>query len=879
MRRQQSLLAIAVAMCACGEHSEPIVELTQQGLEQAGTVVPFERATEFCSGRSAVAVGADALSKSGTWRCVGDSNVSIPPPVSSEQLRARVSRIAMNQSRKTCPVGKRVVYRVTDFLGRQLSGGERSMAGLLYPDGPPADEQKKDFEVLINEVNLRRLQCEPRPLNPAVETPSVRLNRLAKCAQEHVTYHMVSAYTNLISMTSDPATMFASGNAAVTETMVDSDYLMVFCLDPGALIDVNAVLGLVAFSKYHRQQFELQYALAADEIVDRQTLRASTAGVAPVATYILPRIQPPCAARSWSRTKVETVPSGGLLKLPMTYPVKPQTRLVAASSSSELASATLIIAKVGPAPDFTLTEVAQGPAARALQWTVLEKGSYTAVVRNGSNIARTLRGRLDVFLNGASCGLPDLCYGAIGAQCEQRPIIPTNILSYGPSCRAQGDGTLVCATAVGSEVHDSCCAASVLRQPDGSFLRRGQMCAGPGSIAVNTHCTSEWSHAADDTITRRRWDVVYDPIAFGYTGSEPSLGTHIQGTTFAPTRASMLAPNGTRLWITDARQMWCAGRAFRNLQFEAICGPKDAKPTPVKPCVLKYSIAAPDGDEDPPSEPGDSANESCSETPEPPGSLPPTADPRGAGPCYSPGARFCGNDGRQYMCSDSGRWASLACPTGQVCEDDECRCPAGTVTKDGSCAACGAGSVPQCPGGYVLSAQGQCETHQACIDVHGDYSEGSAAQGLSSWVPLTDFRRQATIPGSWSTLPSIVNDAEVVYCCQGGFQTHLNAAYACLGKSQWTGEIPKPMTMVGTISGSDEKGWPALISYASGLPGKYFHEEIGFDCNPGAGQYSQLTITAEGGPYWCAGARVAEPTCPVNTSRCGNICAFPGCCQ
>lgn len=864
--KEQALLFGAIFACAC-EASEPAqltakrggdhadVGLQAQALLREGTLVTLQTAVTTCAGRTAVAVEPNAMDEAGPWRCVGDGAVFTTAPDSLADLRARVSKVIMEKTAGLCPAGKRLLYRATDYLGPQLPGGELQL--LQIADYPPEDRSEYAEEVKL--IEDLRYVCDPRPSVHPGELPAARLERLKKCAIDHVKYDDVANFTNLLSMTSDPEAMFSGPRSAIAQSTLDANYMMVFCLDPVSLIDVNEVVPPDKNKTF--SQHELQYSLAPPELVDRDTLtKTNTTGVRPMRTYLLPTLTPPCGEREWTHSAVEAIDPGLSLELPWKK-VEKGFRIVAASSSANVPAARLFLQYKETAEGEVQT-VHQIEAARALDYPLTgnrKTGFYRVAVTNLDTAARTLRGRMDV-LRGNCGGLPDLCYGGIGAQCEFRSIIPQgSLLDLAPSCRAEPNGTLRCATAVGSEAHDSCCAMSVFRRDDGSFLRRGKWCAGPGSAWDNTSCGAEWSHAVGDTLTGRRWEEPYDPIAFGYTGTI-ALARQVTIDEFAPTEYSMLAPNGTRLWIRDAARLWCKSIEFHRLNpNEAMCGPKDTQ----EPCIQKGATCEP---------------------PEPPSPSPttpsPGADPRSQGNCTSPRQAFCGSDGKQYVCSEGGAWLSSSCRTGEVCEGGECRCPAGQYATEGTCAGCPAPLAPSCAPGTKMSSEGNCVAQQACIDVKGTYAANSSYQVINwGWEPYVDYHREEVLPGEWSELPVIVSEAESAACCQSSWLTNLYAFY-CTRKMEGSGATPVPFAIPGFVAGSGADGWPQLLSYAGGLPGKYFEDQIGAECTAFAGRSFELKVTAEGPVRWCGGEKTRAAECPANTFICGAKCvASPACCQ
>jgi hypothetical protein len=126
----------------------------------------------------------------------------------------------------------------------------------------------------------------------------------------------------------------------------------------------------------------------------------------------------------------------------------------------------------------------------------------------------------------------DYCFGAVGQQCSNLPQLQFGFCEWG------GINMSYCSVAVGSQLHDSCCAKN----------SRGYMCGGDGSQPQA--CRAEWDHAVSDTVNGRVWKVYFSgknafPISYPLVnGNGPGMD-------------ALRAPAGTALAVADAAAGWC----------------------------------------------------------------------------------------------------------------------------------------------------------------------------------------------------------------------------------------------------------------------------------------------------------------------------------
>jgi hypothetical protein len=209
-------------------------------------------------------------------------------------------------------------------------------------------------------------------------------------------------------------------------------------------------------------------------------------------------------------------------------------------------------------------------ADKLVNTTAPSSGSYRIQIYSVSSTGVPTRGIFDVVAS--TCAGTDRCFGASGPNC--------NSITGGGSCGEQSDGQYQCDVTVGSHMHDSCCSAF----PNGEWCggTGAQTCTPPaGSNYGGTYicCKAEWDHAVNDAASFRLHKRLLDPVRTGYRRTTIAVTTVVGGqVTARPTPASgnnpgsMLAPAGTKMWVVDAQQGWCASGSFTTGLFgDATC--------------------------------------------------------------------------------------------------------------------------------------------------------------------------------------------------------------------------------------------------------------------------------------------------------------------
>jgi len=210
-----------------------------------------------------------------------------------------------------------------------------------------------------------------------------------------------------------------------------------------------------------------------------------------------------------------------------------------------------------------------GSGARKLvDTTANSAGQYRIQIYTSSQVGVPTRAIFDVVP--ASCTGQDTCFGASGKNCEGFP---------NGSCGEQSDGQYRCDITVGANMHDSCCSA----HPNGSNCGGdgSAICIAPvGSSYKNpyTCCKAEWDHAVGDAASFRLHKLMMDPVKTAYRRTTLAKTVVAGGeVTAVPLPASganpgaIKAPAGTKLWLPDAQQGWCASGQYSISGSDATC--------------------------------------------------------------------------------------------------------------------------------------------------------------------------------------------------------------------------------------------------------------------------------------------------------------------
>jgi hypothetical protein len=210
-----------------------------------------------------------------------------------------------------------------------------------------------------------------------------------------------------------------------------------------------------------------------------------------------------------------------------------------------------------------------GSGARKLvDTTASSAGQYRIQIYTSSTVDVPTRAIFDVVP--ATCTGLDTCFGASGKNCEGFP---------NGSCGEQSDGQYRCDITVGANMHDSCCSAN----PNGSNCggNGSAICPAPaGSSYTNpyTCCKAEWDHAVGDAAAFRLHKFLMDPVKTSYRRTTLATTVVAGGkVTAKPLPASganpgaIKAPAGTKLWLPDAQQGWCASGSFTPNGSDATC--------------------------------------------------------------------------------------------------------------------------------------------------------------------------------------------------------------------------------------------------------------------------------------------------------------------
>lgn len=210
-----------------------------------------------------------------------------------------------------------------------------------------------------------------------------------------------------------------------------------------------------------------------------------------------------------------------------------------------------------------------GSGARKLvDTTANSAGQYRVQIYTSSAVGVPTRGIFDVVP--MTCTGQDTCFGASGKNCES---FPTG------SCSEQSDGQYRCDVTVGANMHDSCCSA----HPNGSNCKGNgsAICtapAGSGYGSPYTCCAAEWDHAVGDAAAFRLHKFLMDPVKTAYRRTTLATTVVAGGkVTAKPLPASganpgaIKAPTGTKLWLPDAQQGWCASGSYTSNGTDATC--------------------------------------------------------------------------------------------------------------------------------------------------------------------------------------------------------------------------------------------------------------------------------------------------------------------
>ena len=197
---------------------------------------------------------------------------------------------------------------------------------------------------------------------------------------------------------------------------------------------------------------------------------------------------------------------------------------------------------------YVRSATTSGSSTETIDWSPTVSDWYM-VGAWGAQGADTVRFTSDVS-DPAACGgvgTPvGFCFGAVGSNCDGVwPVAP---------CSTNGDATVVCQVSVGSQMHDTCCS----RNPG------GQNCGGSGNPSnYPSNCSSEWSHAQNDTTTTRQFPRTFDPTVPSYgPTSDMASWSGSNRNTATPTGLSIKTPVGKALWDQDAQNGWCASGAY-----------------------------------------------------------------------------------------------------------------------------------------------------------------------------------------------------------------------------------------------------------------------------------------------------------------------------
>lgn len=196
------------------------------------------------------------------------------------------------------------------------------------------------------------------------------------------------------------------------------------------------------------------------------------------------------------------------------------------------------------------------------------KAKYRIQIYTSSQVGVPTRAIFDVVP--ATCTGLDTCFGASGKNCQGFP---------NGSCSEQSDGQYRCDITVGANMHDSCCSAN----PNGRNCGGDEsaICLAPaGSSYKNpyTCCQAEWDRAVGDAASFRLHKFLMDPVKTGYRRTTLARTVVVGGAVTAkPSPASganpgaIKAPAGTKLWLPDAQQGWCASGNFAVSGSNATC--------------------------------------------------------------------------------------------------------------------------------------------------------------------------------------------------------------------------------------------------------------------------------------------------------------------
>jgi hypothetical protein len=183
--------------------------------------------------------------------------------------------------------------------------------------------------------------------------------------------------------------------------------------------------------------------------------------------------------------------------------------------------------------------------------------TYRFVI-TGNGVGAAYNLSYDINSTETNCRPMSACYGAAGSNCLPAP---------GAGCTINADATLTCKGSAGSQWHDTCC----------SHNPTGRWCGGPATALSETACVEAWNHAQNDVLSQRVWDIPslapqkinYGPgdiMAQDLGDASPYPGSP------RPTTKSVLAPDDTKIWISDARMGWCKSGGWRVSGEDAFCG-------------------------------------------------------------------------------------------------------------------------------------------------------------------------------------------------------------------------------------------------------------------------------------------------------------------